>query len=230
LGKPLISDATMRTMYAAMQRLRAQKRSAGWASTLPRAERSAILAQPESLYAAIASQLHRRDTIVVDGADPFLQPALEAFFPDAAPLLQVCSAGSSDECAAIAAGIALKQSAGIAPGKTNHPITVVLLRNYPALTGVLRLMEERNLPLLVIAQGEPESRADGNKRAAATKIPILPVDDSDAVAVCRVMQESTLRARSGWGGAVIHATRLLGSADPVAGMEQRLRIRGLLES
>ncbi len=91
-------------------------------------------------------------------------------------------------------------------------------------------MEERNLPLLVIAQGEPEPRADIHRRATATKIPILPVDDSDAVAVCRVMQESTLRARSGWGGVVIHATRLLGSADPVAGMEQRLRIRGLLDS
>ncbi len=121
MGKPLISDATMRTMYATMQRLRAQKRSAGWANTLPRAERSAILAQPESLYAAIASQLHRRDTVVVDGADPFVQPSLDAFFPEAAPTLQACTAGSSDECAAIAAGIALKQNTSIAPARPTTP-------------------------------------------------------------------------------------------------------------
>jgi hypothetical protein len=48
------------------------------------------------------------------------------------------------------------------------------------------------------------------------------------VAVCRVMQESLLRARNGWGGAVIHAIAMPGEADAIAGMEERMRMRALL--
>ncbi|MEK6398266.1 MAG: hypothetical protein V4734_09290, partial [Terriglobus sp.] len=81
---------------------------------------------------------------------------------------------------------------------------------------------------LVLVKGEAEPRALAEKRMKSTKVPILPVDAGDAVAVCRVMQESLLRARNGWGGAVIHAITMPGENDAVAGMEERLRARGIL--
>ncbi len=222
MGKPLISDAAMRGMFETMQQLRATKREV---RGLSRVTRAALQTESEALPAAMLSQINRRDTLVTEGTQPLFEAARRAWFPDeaASPTLIVCG-GEAEECAAVAAGIALKQSrAG-----TQKPVVVAVLRTFPALTGVLQLIEQHTLSLLVIVQGEAESRVESNRRAAATKVPILGVDDSDAVAVCRVMQESMLRARHGWGGAVIHATQLPGAPDGLEGMRQRMERRGLL--
>jgi hypothetical protein len=222
MGKPLISDAAMRGMFATMQQLRVTKQEV---RGLSRAAKAVLQSESEAMPAAVLSQLNRRDTLVMEGKQPLFETARQAWFADesAAPPLVTCS-GSSEECAAVAAGIAIKQSRG----GTQKPVVIAVLRTFPALTGVLKLIEEHTLSLLVIVQGEAESRTDSNHRAAATKVPILGVDDQDAVAVCRVMQESMLRARHGWGGAVIHATQLPGAPDGLEGMRQRMERRGLL--
>ena len=54
----------------------------------------------------------------------------------------------------------------------------------------------------------------------------MPVDATDSIAVCRVTQESMLRARNGWGGTVIHAVRLPSPADPLQQIESHMRARG----
>jgi hypothetical protein len=222
MGKPLISDAAMRGMFATMQQLRVTKHEI---RGLSRADKAALQLESEAMPAAVLSQLNRRDMLVTEGTQPLFVTARQAWFNEegAAPPLVTCS-DSSEECAAVAAGIAIKQSRT----GTQKPVVVAVLRSFPALTGVLKLMEEHTLSLLVIVQGEAESRTDTNRRAAATKVPILGVDDQDAVAVCRVMQESMLRARNGWGGAVIHATQLPGAPDGLEGMRQRMERRGLL--
>ncbi len=227
MGKPLISDTAMRSMYATMQQLRAAKRNPEYTRSLSRADRAALQAYPEALPAALLLQLHRRDTLVTEGNNQMAQAGLASYFPDEASApAQIHCPGSGEECAAVAAGIALKQnSASRTPG--SRPVVVALLQSYPLLTGTLSLMSERDLSLLIVVRSDPETRTETNRRIASTKIPILPVDDADAVAVCRVVQESILRARQGWGGTVIHATRLEGAPDALAGMEQRLRARGL---
>jgi hypothetical protein len=228
LGKPLISDAAMRSMYTTMQQLRMLKRDRTASEGLSRTERAAMQAQPEALHAALLSLMHRRDTLLTEGEDPLANAAIASYFPIAVSSLHtVVCPGTGEECAAVAAGMALKQSE-TARANGVQPVTVALLRDYPALDGVLSLIEQNDLPLLVVVRSEPLTRADANRRMQSTKVPILPVDDADAVAVCRVVQESMLRARNGWGGAVIHATRLPGAPDALASMEQRLRVRGLL--
>jgi hypothetical protein len=226
MGKPLISDATMRGMYDTMLRLRAAKREI---RGLSRADKAELQMQPEALAAAVLSQMHRRDTLVTEGAMPLFEAARFSWFPDAdagvhAALPLIACEGSAEESAALAAGIAMKPSVAT----HNRPVVVAVLRSFPALAGVLKLMEVQGFSLLVIVQGEAESKVDMNRRIASTKVPIMPVDDSDAVAVCRVMQESMLRARNGWGGAVIHAVRMPGAPDGVEGMRERLERRGLL--
>jgi hypothetical protein len=228
LGKPLISDAAMRSMYATMQRLRAAKRDRSVTEGLSRAERAVLLEQPESLHAALLSQMHRRDTLLTEGEDPLAKVAIASYFPiEVSSLHTVVCPGSGEECAAVAAGLAMKQAES-ARGTGPRAVTIALLRGYPALEGVLSLIQQKDLALLVVVQTEAEPRADAQRRLLGTKVPILPVDDADAVAVCRVTQEAILRARNGWGGAVIQATRIPGAPDALAGMEHRLRIRGLL--
>jgi hypothetical protein len=73
--------------------------------------------------------------------------------------------------------------------------------------------------------------------AKKLQLPVLPVDGEDAVAIYRVMQECTLRARLGEGPAVIwgiltpqnkNGGKLPRSAQPIVRMESYLSARGLL--
>jgi hypothetical protein len=226
LGKPLISDAAMRSMFSTMQHLRTLKRDAQFTRALPGNDRALALAQPESLPAALLQQVHRRDTVVTQGFDPLATATLMAYFADGSPKVHNFP-GSAEETAAFAAGVARSRS----PKEDSigkNPVVIGILRSFPSMTATLQTMEKHSLALLLVVQAEAEARVDAERRMRSTKVPILPVDATDAVAVCRVTQESMLRARNGWGGAVIHAISMPGSSDPIDGMEQRLRARGLL--
>ncbi len=226
MGKPLISDSSMRGMYETMQRLRALKHDRALLRDLPRDAKAALLETPESLAAAMVSQMHTRDTVLTEGSDPLLEAALSQRFPSAPPALHVCG-GDAEAVAAVAAGYALKQQTA-SKSTDAKPVVLAMLRTLPALTGAMNMVEKHGLSLLVIAQGDPEGRVETQKRLRSTKVPLLPVDANDAIAICRVMQESMLRARHGWGGVVVHAARLHGAGDPLSAMEQHLRMRGLL--
>jgi hypothetical protein len=225
LGKPLISDAAMRNMYAAMQQLRAAKSDRQHVGSRSRADRAALDSRPESLLAGLVWQLHPRDTLLTEGLDPLLETALESFFPgkELAPHRLICT-GSGMECAGVAAGVAWK---GAQSARSLQPVAVALLRGYPELDAVLELMAEHELAMIVVVRSAPAPRAAAHRSLRDARIPVLPVDESDAVAVCRVVQESLLRARQNLGGAVIHACSLPGAADALQGMEERLRGRGL---
>lgn len=226
MGKPLISDAEMRGMYSTMLRLRAAKREPAVLAGLSRAERAGVVAQPESLLAALVFQLRSSDTLVTHGNDPLPKVALSHLALDRE---QVNSTGTAAECAALATGMAMRKR-NSASHKGLLPITVALLADYPSLAADLPLIARHHLALLIIVQSPADTRAATEARNRATTVPVLPVDDSDAVAVCRVLQESLLRARQGLGGTVLHAVRMQPAPDAVAGMEERLRRRGLLPS
>ena len=215
-------------MYGTMQLVRTVKRSADFNAGLPRSERFYLRGQPESLYGAILSQLHRRDTLLVEGADRLLEHAAEAV--SSAEARAVCHRlpGTSVECAAVSAGMALQQQGGMRRQATPRPVVLTLLRDFPAMAGVLQLVQEHDLSVLLVVQGAPETRAGAQRRLLGTKVPVMPVDAADAVALCRVLQECLLRARNGWGGAVIHALRLPDAGDAIALLEAHLRKRRLL--
>lgn len=67
--------------------------------------------------------------------------------------------------------------------------------------------------------------------ARRTKLPVLTVDGMDAVALYRAMQESTIRARSGLGPAVLWAVMEAGelkpSQLPIARLRQYMKVRGI---
>ncbi len=219
----------MRGMYETMQRMRAAKRNPETVPGTSRADRAALQAQPESLLAALLSQVHRRDTLLTQGSNPLFTTALSGFFADGAPrpTVHACP-GSDEECAAIAAGMALRY-ADTVRGDGARPVTIAVLEGFPPLKGVLQLVQERDLSLLLVVRGQPESRADAQRRLLGTKVPVLPVDEADAVAICRVAQETLLRARNGWGGAVIHAIPMTPVADPLVLLRQHLEKRGLVK-
>ena len=141
--------------------------------------------------------------------------------------------------AAMAQGLRTAGTGGIVLGFTSAG---------PAEGGWAEALEyahRARLPLLVVV-ADPSAGRDGrtatafslpavSKLAKRLKLPVLPVDGEDTVAVYRVMQECTLRARLGEGPAVIwgvlqaHAAgNTARSAQPIARMENYLAVRGLL--
>jgi hypothetical protein len=86
-------------------------------------------------------------------------------------------------------------------------------------------------------QGAADMMSLSSVEALAHKlrVPFFPVDGEDAVAVYRVMQECTLRARNGEGPAILWGMMLNASTGkmkpaerPIARMEKYLSVRGLL--
>ena len=107
----------------------------------------------------------------------------------------------------------------------------------------LAYANEASLPLLLIVADITGTSAPSNPKAISwpsisrlcrrTKLPVLTVDGADAVAVYRVMQESTHRARMGDGAAVLWcvlppAPDRSPTTDPIRNMQRYLTARNLL--
>lgn len=75
---------------------------------------------------------------------------------------------------------------------------------------ILPLMSQRNLPFIIIllpgaTATNVEQLATNSCSLPELRVPVIPVDAGDAVAVYRVAQESVVRARSNGGAAIIEA-------------------------
>ncbi|MGH9564454.1 MAG: thiamine pyrophosphate-dependent enzyme [Candidatus Angelobacter sp.] len=123
---------------------------------------------------------------------------------------------------AVATGMAL----ALKEGKARNIAVLLAGELGPASKGydeLLRFAAGRKLPVIYLLQ-----TASGSERlriqAQKCGLPGIIVDGSDAVAVLRVMQECTRRARQGHGPSLV-AYQL--SADPLALMEAYLRKRRL---
>ncbi len=218
MGQPLIRDAQMLTMHSAMLELRnAQpRRSAAAAQT----------AWPIALLAATLLQLRSDDLLVTEGALPFADLALRSARQSSfhLNLLPFTLHATPASIAAVAAGHAFAQSHAAKPGD-HAPLTLALLSAQASLTDALHLAGQNLLPLLLVVRDEP-----GKPRPplqAPANVEVISVDAEDAVAVCRVMQESTLRARNRWGAVVLRGVTLPGSQDPITALEAHLVRRGL---
>lgn len=221
-------------MYRTVEDLRRIKRTAGFAAELGKDQRAALLQQPEALLAALLSQLHRRDTVLVEGGTQLLQASMGKWFtPGTEPRLHSVP-GSSAQCASIAAGMALRIADWARPATTKHgssdlpqPVIVALLRSFPADPTLFALLHRHDLSVVLLVESEPQTRADAQARLTATPVPLMPVDSSDAVALCRVTQECLLRARNGWGSAIIQVTAMPNSGDPLALLARHMQTRSL---
>ena len=226
MGKPLISDAQLRAIHETMLRLReaqtAELRNPALAELRRYYDR-----QPVALLAATLLQLHTSDVVVAEGPQPMAGAALvlaheQSFHPAVQPaFLHVPPKAGA---AMFAAGHAMAQSRSSQPGD-RAPITVALLRHDAAVAEAMQLAGEHLLPLLILLRDPP-----GAARRALESPPnveIVNVDADDAVACCRVMQESLLRVRNRWGAVVMRGLSLPGAPEAVTALEAHLRKRGL---
>lgn len=84
---------------------------------------------------------------------------------------------------------------------------------------VLRVAAVGELPLVIVAAG------CGDLPPSTSKVPVIPVDAADAVAIYRVAQESLLRARAEGGVVVIECVRT--RLDPVVVLGGQLSAKGI---
>ncbi len=217
---PLLSHARMRGMYRGLIEVRALK-------LVPRGLEACFVAATIDLHPgdfalatlgprapAYLRELGARTGNVSPKASA-VRASLEhpnPRFPGTAPECLLCAAG---------AAMALQQSAGDA-------VAVALLEAgaEPQTTWLqaLRTTQAANLPLIILALAAADS-PDWTALGKQAKLPVIPVDASDAVALYRVAQESIVRARADRRGAVIEcvATR----ADPVKLMAGQLLAKGI---
>lgn len=140
------------------------------------------------------------------------------------------------------AALALKLSGqGIALGFTHTGAATA--RTEQGWSEALAYATRATLPIVLVCAAVPSQRGAQkalamtwetmSRLAKSSKLPVLTVDGTDAVAIYRVMQEATHRARQGDGAAVIWcALPAMGDRsaanDPIRTMQRYLKVRGLL--
>ena len=232
MGKPLIGDGQMLAMYETMVRLRTMHAEMAASAPIRTSARAAMQTpQPDvALLAATLLQLRPGDVLVTGGEVPLaaevLSLAQEATFCAEHKATQIGVLAGAE--ALFAAGHAYAQMRTARPGD-DAPVTVALLNAEPRMTTAfdeaMRVASESVLPLVLIVQDGLAAEAHAIESIA--NVEVVRLDAEDAVACCRVMQESLLRARNRWGCTVLHAVHLPGGADPVVAFEAHLRRRGI---
>ncbi len=219
---PLVPFALMKRMYAGMVESRlleahlAKRRGEGKRSPREGQEacRAAVLLSLEA-GDFVVDQAGRAGSAWLrgDGLDEIVAGRARTLLP------------GFDDASQYVAG-AISAAAVVKRMKSTH--VVVVFVDAPVKQRVLRQA------LTVAATGELSVifvtfvEAGGKSIArAATKVgvPGIPVEAQDAVALCRVAQESVLRARAGGGPALIECVRLHGGKrvpDPIPAMARTL--------
>lgn len=212
-GAPLISDAKLLNMHAAL--LRATAASAPHKAAAARAATPTKVKFP-AVYASLLADLTPQDRITAD------IPLHLSAFTATAPL---------ELSPAIATGLAigLEQHQ---PGSLVIHFTRAHRLDPESFRQTLREAARHHAPILYVLLPAPaaSSTIDWSARAILENVPCIPADAHDAVALYRVAQETTLRARNQGGPSLIDCKQVLlarGDSNPVARMEAHLRRKGI---
>lgn len=228
---PLMPNAKLRQMYSAMLRLRMlagrlgpqRKRSASFSTN----GLEACLVSPTI---DLASEDHVLDAFQTPAID-FLRgkPVEQVLNPTrrsrvtgtpancgAATRLTAPASGPERLWAAIGAAAALQANA-LRTAAKDGPVLVCYMRTDDAppaaWTKALTHLSTHKLPLLfvVLPTSKPQGSRTGQMAALAlrSRIPGIPVDQDDAVALYRASQEAIGHARIGGGGALIECVRYI---------------------
>jgi hypothetical protein len=233
---PLLPNARLKELLELMQRCRA----------LDRGTKRPVR---EALLAATVIHLEPGDLLISDAADTTAQTLAPAAKDNA------LAAGKEiilpEQNVALPKVPRLALAAAMAQGlRASGAGGIVLALAQPGPSAAdwasaLDYAQRARLPLLIACADPSFGTAPGGttalnlpavaKAARKLSLPVLPVDGEDAVAVYRVMQECTLRARLGEGPAVIWGMLtptanqpLSAAAQPIARMKKYLDVRGLL--
>lgn len=235
---PLLPHRKLKELHALILRCRALDRAFPGKTKSP---------AREALLAASAIHLQPGDLVFAEADDPVATSLAPAPKPGMRkPSKKVVKTAEFDLphlAAAVIAAHSLKPSAKNLVLAHTHENAIE-----PNWQATLRFAQAKRLPLLFLCAGvHPHPRlraAKKNNRDAFTwesvgrfcarlRLPLLPVDGEDAVALYRVFQESSLHARAGAAPAVIWAmlhpstTALPRSQTPVARLAAYCRARGI---
>ena len=206
-GAPLISDARLLQLHAALLRATGSKPAKAKAAATPAIRFPAV-------YASLLSDLTLQDRIAAD------IPLHLAPFTAAQPL---------DLTPDIATGLAIGLTQN-QPGSLVIAFTRASRLQEDRFRQTLRTAARHKAPILYVLLPAP-SNFDWSARAIRENVPCIPVDTHDAVALYRVAQETMLRARNHGGPSLIDCKQVQlsrGDSNPVSRMEAHLRRKGIL--
>lgn len=222
---PLVPFALMKRMYAGMVDTRLLE--ASLARRRGEGKRSPVEGQ-EACRTAVLLNLSAND-LVADStgaaSSAWMRGAELAEILYGRPTALLPFGEDASQSLAMAAG------AAAALKRAKLPNVVILLLEArvkrSSLRQTLALAAQEELPLVFVVLPPADRSAAKSLAAAATKlgVPGIPVEAHDAVAICRVAQESILRARAGGGPALIECVRLKDRKrvpNPIAAMEKTL--------
>lgn len=236
---PLLPNAKLKELYALMQRARALSKAP---ASAPRFE---------AILAATLMHIEPGDFVSPPpGAPPAALFAAErttrSTRKKAAPAKPVTPLPAHQRLAAaagIAQGLKLAGASRLALFYTDAGSASA--RTEQGWAEALTYASHAELPLLFVCAeiiGGPRisnpkaiSWSSLSKLAKPLGLPVLTVDGTDAVAVYRVMQESTHRARQGDGAAILwcalpSAANRTAANDPIRHMQRYLAARGLFKA
>ena len=205
-GAPLISDARLLDLHAALLRA---------TTGVPANTKTAPAIKFPAVYASLLADLTPQDRVTAD------IPLNLAPFTTATPL-------------ELSPGVATGLAIGLAQ---NQPGSLVI-----AFTRASRLQEDtfrqtlhaaatHHAPILYVLLPSPAAASfDWSAKAIREDVPCIPVDAHDAVALYRVAQETTVRARNHGGPSLIDCKQVQlarGDSNPAARMEAHLRRKGI---
>lgn len=242
VGNPLLSNATLRRLLGYMVRGR---EFAG-----ANRKRSSTVGL-EAVEAATLIQLRAGDTVALVG-DKWIAAEsgsplrrMESENQAGADFLDDTSGGAAQ--VGIATGLAMGRKA-LGNGELVVVLGTTRVLQEKAAQQAMAVAGERKLPILYLvevnmAEGKaPLSDDQINVKALGFGFPAIPVDGNDAVAVYRVVQEATARARKNGGPTLIVCKTFRRSAmkgrrggkgsswvakDPVEHMREYLRKKGI---
>jgi TPP-dependent pyruvate/acetoin dehydrogenase alpha subunit len=220
---PLLPHRKLQELYTLMQRCRALDLKQARVQGGRRQKASRAIAR-EALLAATAIHLLPGDLLCAqpgDRAAEQLSPACKAAAatssllaaPEFSPRLLLCAAAARGLQATGAEGLVLAFADTHSPAAGSAGWATALEWAQSAqLSLLLACIDSSSAPGV---RSSPQPRAKStdspldwpsmSRLAHRLRLPVLPVDGGDAVAVYRVMQESALRARMGGGPAVLWA-------------------------
>lgn len=228
---PLLPNAKLREMYALMQKARrlskapvtAPRFEAILAATLMHVEPGDFVSPPPGV-AVLAALAAERTAGAKSDAALSVTP-----FPAAQRLTSVSGIAQGLKLASSKRIAVYYSDAGPASAKTE-----------PAWDSHLTAATQAELPLLFVCAEILGSKGPSNPKAISwssmgklakkLKLPVLPVDGTDAVAIYRVMQESTTRARHLGGVAVLWCTLPAAAQrneanDPLTTLKRYMKVR-----
>jgi hypothetical protein len=218
---PLTPNQLLRDMHVAMLEARALGR---------RLRTSRLEPGLEALWAAPAIGLrgHAEDLVAAPGAGPALDLILGAKLKSLkrntpADTRRLATGHPNRLVHALGAAMALKalKQKGILLAFARA--SELTARQWKPL---LATCVSAELPIVFVILPEPSPRVDILKLAASAKLPAIPVDAADPIAIYRVAQESIGRARAAGGAAMIVGISFgPKAADPIALLAGQLQSR-----